>query len=66
MEYDLKFTPFFEKQLKGKDKILLQKPGKKLKELRHNPEHFKPLRNRLKGNRAAHLDPFVIVFNQMR
>lgn len=61
MEYRIKFTPFFEKQLK-KDKVLFQRLGKKLKELRSNPEHYKPLRNVLKGNRVAHLDPFVIVF----
>ena len=66
MEYGFKFTPFFEKQLKKlkkKDKVLFERLGKKLKELRNNPEHYKPLRNVLKGNRAAHLDPFVIVFD---
>ena len=66
MEYKFKFTPFFEKQLKKlkkKDKVLFKRLGKKLKELIKNPEHYKPLRNVLKGNRAAHLDPFVIVFD---
>ena len=66
MEYRIKFTPFFEKQLKKlkkKDKVLFERLGKKLKELRKNPEHYKPLRNLLKGNRASHLDPFVIVFD---
>ncbi len=66
MEYRFKFTLFFEKQLKKlkkKDKVLFDRLGKKLKELRKNPEHYKPLRNVLKGNRAAHLDPFVIVFD---
>ena len=66
MEYRLKFTPFFEKQLiklKKKDKVLFERLTKKLKELRTNPEHYKPLRNVLKGNRAAHLDPFIIVFD---
>ena len=65
MEYRIKFTPFFEKQLKKlkkKDKVLFERLGKKLKRLRKNPEHYKPLRNILKGNRAAHLNPFVIVF----
>ena len=42
---------------------LCQKLWKKLKQLRKNPEHYKPLRNILKGNRAAHLNPFVIVFD---
>lgn len=66
MEYCFKFTPFFEKQLKKlkkKDKVIFERLGKKLKELRQNPEHYKPLRNVLKGNRAAHLDPFVVVFD---
>ncbi len=66
MEYVFKFTPFFEKQLKKlkkKNKVLFDRLGKKLKELRKNPEHYKPLMNVLKGNRAAHLDPFVIVFD---
>jgi mRNA-degrading endonuclease RelE of RelBE toxin-antitoxin system len=66
MEYYFKFTPFFEnqlKKLKKKDKVLFQRLTKKLKELRKHPEHYKPLRNILKGNRAAHLDPFVIVFD---
>ena len=65
MEYQIRFTPFFEKQLqklKRKDKVLFERLVKKLKELRNNPEHYKPLRNVLKGNRAAHLDPFVVVF----
>jgi mRNA-degrading endonuclease RelE of RelBE toxin-antitoxin system len=65
MDYRIKFTPFFEKQLKKlkkKDKVLFERLGKKLKELRRNPEHYKLLRNVLKGNRVAHLDPFVIVF----
>lgn len=39
MEYRIKFTPFFEKQLKKlkkKDKVLFERLGKKLKELRNN------------------------------
>lgn len=66
MEYRIKFTPFFEKQLKKlkkKDKVLFERLGKKLKGLRNNPEHYKPLRNVLRGNRASHLDPFVVVFD---
>ncbi|MBU3941423.1 MAG: type II toxin-antitoxin system RelE/ParE family toxin [Nanoarchaeota archaeon] len=66
MEYKIKFTPFFEKQLKKlkrKDKNLFERLTKKLKEIRQNPEHYKPLRNILKGNRRAHLDPFIIIFD---
>jgi len=66
MEYQIKFTPFFEKQLKKlkkKDRVLFERLGKKLKEVRKNPEHYEPLKNVLKGNRRAHLDPSIIVFD---
>lgn len=65
MEYKIEFTPFFEKQLKKlkkKNKILFERLTKKIKEILENPEHYKPLMNELKGNRRAHLDPFVIIF----
>lgn len=65
MEYQIKFTPFFEKQLKKlkkKDKALFERLIKKLKELRQSPEHYKPLKNVLKGNRRAQLGPFIVIF----
>jgi YafQ family addiction module toxin component len=65
MEYSVQFTPFFEKQLekiKKKDRVLFERLTKKIKEMRQNPEHYKPLKNVLKGCQRAHLDPFVIVF----
>ena len=65
MEYQIKFTPFFEKQLqkiKKKDRVLFDRLSKKLKEIRQNPEHYKPLKNILKGTRRAHLDPFIVIF----
>ena len=65
MEYQFQFTPFFEKQLKKfkqKDAVLFERLTKKLKEIIHDPEHYKPLQNILAGCRAVHLDPFVIVF----
>jgi mRNA-degrading endonuclease RelE of RelBE toxin-antitoxin system len=66
MEYQLQFTPFFEKQLKKlkkKDSVLFDRLGKKIKEIKNNPEHYKPLKNILKGNRRADLDPFIIIFD---
>jgi YafQ family addiction module toxin component len=63
--YKLKFTPSFEKQLKKlkkKDKILFERLINKLKEIKQNPEHYKHLRNELKGTQRAHLDPFIIIF----
>jgi len=65
MDYKLRFTPFFEKQLsklKKKDKVLFERLARKLKEIRQNPEHYKPLGNVLRGCRRAHLDPFVVIF----
>ena len=65
MEYSFQFTPSFEKQLKklkNKDRVLFERLAGKLKEIRQNPEHYKPLGNVLKGCRRAHLDPFVIIF----
>ena len=65
MDYNFLFTPSFEKQLKKikqKDSILFERLSKKLKEIKQNPEHYKPLRNVLKGCRRAHIDPFVVVF----
>ena len=65
MEYSFHFTPFFEKQLrkfKRKDAVLFERLTKKLKEIRINPEHYKPLGNVLSGCRRVHLDPFVIIF----
>jgi len=65
MEYQFKFTPFFEKQLKKfkrRDAVLFERLTKKLKEIAQNPEHYKPLSNVLAGCRRAHLDSFVIIF----
>jgi len=65
MDYQIQFTPFFEnqlKKLKKKDKVLFERLIKKIKEVKQNPEHYKPLRNVLKGNRRAHLGPFIIIF----
>lgn len=66
MNYSIIFTPFFEKQLKRlkkKDKILFNRLTKKIKQICKSPEHYKPLRNVLKGTRRAHLDPFIIIFD---
>lgn len=65
MTYAITFSPLFEKQLlkiKKKDKKLFERLRKKIKEILNNPEHYKPLKNVLKGTRRAHLNPFVIIF----
>ena len=56
----------FEKQLKKikkKNLVLFKKLINKLKDIKKNPEHYKPLRNVLKGLRRVHLNPFVIIFD---
>ena len=36
--------------------------SKKIEELKLNPEHFKPLRGFMKGERSIHFGPFVMTF----
>ena len=65
MEYNLLPTPFFQKQLKKikkRDVVLFERVSKKLEEIKKNPDHYKPLRDDLKGCRRVHIDPFIIVF----
>ena len=62
MNFELTFTPFFKKQLKKikkKDKLLYERLIKKVIELRHNPEHYKPLRNNLQGKRRIHINDTI-------
>ena len=66
MTYAIRFSATFERQLskvKKKDKKLFERLRKKTKEILNNPEHYKPLKNILKGTRRAHVDPFVIIFS---
>jgi len=46
-----------------RDKVLFDRLIQKLKEIKQNPEHYKPLKNILKGNRRAHLGVFIIIFD---
>ena len=66
MKYDIFFTATFEKQvkkIKKKDKLLFTRIKKKVQEIAESPEHYKPLRNTLKGFRRTHIDSFVLVFS---
>jgi YafQ family addiction module toxin component len=66
MRYLIRFTPTFENQIrriKKKDKILFKRVTKKIKDISRQPEHYKPLRNVLKGFRRAHVNPFVLIFD---
>ena len=66
MSYEIDFSSMFSKQiwkLKKKDPLTFARVMRKLQEIGDRPEHFKPLRNKLKGTRRAHIDPYVIVFS---
>lgn len=45
-----------------KNKVLFEAINKKMGELKINPEHFKPLRHDMKGERRIHLGNFVLTF----
>ncbi len=65
MEYEISFSDEFEKsmkKLKKKDISLFTQIQKKLIEIIKNPEHYKPLRNKLSGFRRIHIKSFVIIF----
>jgi len=45
-----------------KNRALFEAISKKIEELKLNPEHFKPLRGSMKGERRIHFGPFVMTF----
>lgn len=45
-----------------KNKVLFEAITKKIEELKINPEHFKPLRGQMKGERRIHFGHFVMTF----
>lgn len=56
------FTKVFEKLLK-KNKKQAEIVLKKIREVKENPTHYKPLSNKLKGYWRVHVDSsFVVVF----
>ena len=66
MNYEIRFgkefTKIFEK-LQKRNKLQSEIIVKKIKEIKVNPEHFKPLSNELKNYRRVHIDTsFVLVF----
>ena len=45
-----------------KNKVLFEAINKKIEEIKINPEHFKPLRGQMKGERRVHFGHFVMTF----
>lgn len=65
MKYKVRFSKEFEKsitKLRKKDKKRFSQIQKKIEEIINHPEHFKPLRNELKGFRRLHFGPFVLIY----
>uniref|UniRef100_A0A7C3RED8 Type II toxin-antitoxin system mRNA interferase toxin, RelE/StbE family n=1 Tax=Archaeoglobus fulgidus TaxID=2234 RepID=A0A7C3RED8_ARCFL len=65
MSYRAEFSDEFLKiarRLKNKDPELFSRLKTKVEEILKNPEHYKPLRGKLKGLRRAHVGSFVIIF----
>jgi len=63
--YNLDVKPTADKKFKKfekKDKEQLRRIGKKIKQIRKDPYHFKPLGYPLDGLRRAHVGSFVIVY----
>lgn len=62
--YKARFTIDFEKDVTflKKDKQLSDRVEKKVLEILSNPEHYKPLRNVLKGKRRVHVGHYVLLY----
>ena len=64
--YEAIFSEEFKKQLKKlkqKDRAMLERVQKKIKDILMEPIHLKHLKNVLKGEQRVHLGPFVLKFS---
>ncbi len=50
------------KKLKKKDRLMLERIKKKVKEILEHPYSYKPLKGPLKGKRRVHIGSFVLIF----
>ena len=64
MPFKARFTIDFENDTKflKKDQNLAERVEKKILEILQNPEHYKPLRNILKGKRRVHIGMYVLIY----
>ncbi len=64
MTFKARFTSDFENDIKflKKDKNLAVRVENKILEILENPEHYRPLKNVLKGKRRVHIGPYVILY----
>jgi len=58
------FTKPFLSDVKAvkKDKNLINRLHGKIDAILENPEHYKPLKHKLKGKRRAHIGHYVVLF----
>lgn len=64
--YPVEFSEHFDdifRKLKKKDPTMATRLKDAILEISENPEHYKPLRNILKGKRRKHLGHFVLIFS---
>ena len=63
--YKLEISDLADKKfykIAKKNKVLFEAVSKKINELKKNPEHFKPLRGSMKGEKRIQFGHFVLVF----
>jgi len=51
------------RKLAKKDKVSFEYITKKIKEIRENPYHFKPLRTPMQNFRRVHIGNFVLIYS---
>lgn len=64
--YDLEVRESVDKifrKLAKKDKISFEYIAKKIREIRENPHHFKPLKKPLQNFRRVHIGNYVLVYS---
>ncbi|MFH1472731.1 MAG: type II toxin-antitoxin system RelE/ParE family toxin [Nanoarchaeota archaeon] len=64
--YPVEFSEYFNeilRKLKKKDPSLAMRLMGAMGEVAENPEHYKPLRNILKGKRRKHIGHYVLMFS---
>jgi len=63
--YELEVSDLADKKfykIAKKNRILFEAINKKIEEIKTNPEHFKPLKGNMKGQRRIHFGHFVLTF----
>ncbi len=64
MSYKADFSDEFlkiAKKLKKKDLVLFKRLESKINEILERPQHYKPLKSKMKGLRSVHVGSFVVI-----